>query len=91
MNALKTKKQVEAVVWLQNLTEEDEVFLLQLELHHSLVGAKIKNLPLKYIKHGGNGLMQFYIPTAMWDKEWFEQICINELGNRYMQVVIGEE
>jgi hypothetical protein len=82
---------VEAVVWLHNLTEKDEVYLLQLELHYTLSEAKIKNLPHKYIKDGSHGLIQFYIPTTRWDKSFFEQIAYNELGDKFMKIVTEEK
>ena len=91
MNKLKTKKQVEAVIWLHNLTEKDEIFLIQIELHHVLVAAKIKNFPHKYAKNGSNGLIQYYIPTTRWDEEWFETIVMMELGNKYLKVVSSVE
>ena len=87
MNKLKTKKQVEAVVWLHNLTEKDELYLIHVELHYSLAAAKIKNFPHKYERKGSNAIMQYYIPTTRWDKDFIELIISNELGDKFMKMV----
>jgi hypothetical protein len=86
MNKSKTKV-VEAVVWLHNLDEDDELFLLHIELSNALAAAKIKNQPHKYREEGASALLQYYIPSTRWDREFFEEIAISVLGEKYLKVV----
>jgi hypothetical protein len=72
---------------LHNLEKSDELYIIQLELHYALEAAKIKNFPHNYRGSGSNAIIQFYIPSTRWDKDFFEMILINELGDKYMKVV----
>ena len=75
-------------MWLQDVTY-DELYLLHLELHHSLAAAKIKNLPNKYRQNEGKAILQYFIPETRWDEGLFNQIVERELGDRFIKTVFA--
>lgn len=82
--------QYEVVIGMENLQEHDNVYLLQIEIHHALKRARIKNMPNRYEQSSmGLGLMQFFIPQDVYDEELIEDIAKVIIGEPYIDISIG--
>lgn len=87
MNKLEKTKQVELVVWLSNLEQGDELYLIHLEIYYSLMRANIKAMPSKYQQHEDRAVLQYYIPESDFDEDLIRQILYSELEDKFTKIV----